>query len=94
MEGGLQPSPTTLGTRQHAAGRVRNEINAGKTGRMRPKTKPRTLPQTGGDWGLRSSAFSSGGKARLSRISKQGIDPVQRQFCNMFAATETAIGAG
>ena len=43
MEGGLQPSPTTLGPRQHAAGRVRNEIHAGKTGHMRPETKPRTL---------------------------------------------------
>jgi hypothetical protein len=49
MEGGLQPPPTTLGTRQHAASRVR------KTGRMRPEMKPRTLHQVGGDWGLRSA---------------------------------------
>ena len=26
----------------------------GNTGRLRPRTKLRTLPQTGGDWGLRS----------------------------------------
>ncbi|WP_245262803.1 transposase [Mesorhizobium sp. LSJC269B00] len=30
MEGGLQPPQATLGPRQHAAGRARNEIHAGK----------------------------------------------------------------
>jgi hypothetical protein len=51
MEGGLQPSPTTLGARRHAAGRVRHEIHAGKAGCRRPKTKLRTVSETGGDRG-------------------------------------------
>lgn len=54
MEGGLQPPQTPLGPRQHHARRVRTKIHAGKTGRLKPETKPRTLPQTGGEMGLRS----------------------------------------
>jgi hypothetical protein len=44
MEGGLQPPLTPLGPRQHDARRVRPQIHAGKAGRLRPETKPRTLP--------------------------------------------------
>lgn len=40
MEAGFQPSQTTLGPRQRAAGRVRKEIHNGKTGRLRQERNP------------------------------------------------------
>lgn len=53
MEGRLQRSSTALGAWQHAPSLVRNEIHAGKKGRLRAETKPRTRPQTGENTGLR-----------------------------------------
>ncbi|HBF28909.1 MAG TPA: hypothetical protein DDW73_04705 [Rhizobium sp.] len=42
---------------QHHAQRVRNENGYGKTGRMRPDWKPKTLPRTAGELGLRSRPY-------------------------------------
>jgi hypothetical protein len=87
MEGGLQPPQTTLGPRKHAAGRVRDEINAGKTGRMRPETmlRPPKLDRsklefsavTSLGWEewktMKASKFSDAQKAF---ILKQGADGI------------------
>src|SRR5690606_32549950 len=54
MEGGLQQKQTALIAGQYHAQRVRNENGYGKTGRMRPDYKPKTLLKTGGKLGLRS----------------------------------------
>ena len=69
MEGGLQRSPTTLGPRQHATGRVRHEIHSGKTGRTR---QLRTLPQTGGEEGLRSPVRRLTGRTYCEPKNFQG----------------------
>ena len=56
MEGGLQPKQTALIAGQYHAQRVRKGNGYGKTGRMRPDYKRKTLPKTGGMLGLRSSS--------------------------------------
>jgi hypothetical protein len=54
MKGGLQQEHTPLIAGQHLPQRIRNENGTGKTSRIRPDWKLKTLPKNGGKLGRRS----------------------------------------